>query len=929
MSKESPLLTGLSSVQRAAVIHTGGPLLVLAGAGAGKTRVLATRAAWLVEQGRDPARIVVATFTNRATAEFKGRLAELMGDRSQELWMGTLHAVGSRLLRRHGHLGDLEKEFRIIGPAQVRDRLREIAALYQLKQPRLRIAREAISRFKGMLVGPADVTAELLWNMEPIAEEVRFLYERYEQSLRENGELDLDDLILRSAALLAQAPEVGAQLGVEAVLVDEAQDVDPAQLALIRLLLGSSRCLTLVADGDQCQPPGTQVLTDQGPVAIEALDPAHHRLVSYVKGELIGRRRGYSFDVAVRQYSGPMVIVRSGGRETRCTPCHRWNVRWNKAAHDRNASVVYLMQRGQWFRIGWCQLFSAEGAFHLGLRARIEKADKIWILRAFAARPDAARWESILAARYGIPTATFQPLAGVQWMDEEWTAGVFEGVGPELVERAHRCLGDHGRMLEYPIWQKLEPGVRRGRTLIHQVRACNLVPGWMDLPIDQGSRSVVWAPVFVTRHPYEGPVYSLEVKPYETYVADGIATHNSIYAWRGAKSEHVVRFEQQFPDGHVISLGQNWRCDQRIVRAAETLIRLNRERREHKLWSDRRDGQAPIVQPVVDDEQEAEWVVAEIQRLAKSKTLPWRAFAILYRANFLSQPFEDQLVARSIPYHVLGSRFWDRREIVEVLMYLRLVLDPEDIRSLRVLADPGRGKLAQAQWSALITAQLDGQSFRDRLLSGEELPMNPDLKVRLTRIFAQVDDWRARAGQLGLAQLIMAILHESGRAAFWEKKDEEREVANRAVPNLNRLIVRTARYFAGTATIVLPAFLDYVKSMVEESGPGERDAVQLMTLHGAKGMEFPVVFVAGCEQGLLPHWQAGQAGEYGRQALEEERRLMYVGMTRAERWLYLTYAQVRRGASGLGRMAPRSQFLNEIPAELLQWRELPDREGQK
>jgi DNA helicase-2/ATP-dependent DNA helicase PcrA len=654
MSKESPLLTGLSSVQRAAVIHTGGPLLVLAGAGAGKTRVLATRAAWLVEQGRDPARIVVATFTNRATAEFKGRLAELMGDRSQELWMGTLHAVGSRLLRRHGHLGDLEKEFRIIGPAQVRDRLREIAAQHQLKQPRLRIAREAISRFKGMLVGPADVTAELLWNMEPIAEEVRFLYERYEQALRENSELDLDDLILRSAALLAQAPEVGEQLGIEAVLVDEAQDVDPAQLALIRLLLGSSRCLTLVADGDQ-----------------------------------------------------------------------------------------------------------------------------------------------------------------------------------------------------------------------------------------------------------------------------------TVYSWRGAKSEHVVRFEVEFPDGHVISLGQNWRCDQRIVRAADTLIRLNRERREHKLWSDRRDGQAPIVQPVVDDEQEAEWVVAEIQRLAKSRTLPWRAFAILYRANFLSQPFEDQLVARSIPYHVLGSRFWDRREIVEVLMYLRLVLDPEDIRSLRVLADPGRGKLAQAQWSALITAQLDGQSFRDRLLSGEELPMNPDLKVRLARIFAQVDDWRARAGQLGLAQLIMAILHESGRAAFWEKKDEEREVANRAVPNLNRLIVRTARFFAGTATIVLPAFLDYVKSMVEESGPGERDAVQLMTLHGAKGMEFPVVFVAGCEQGLLPHWQAGQAGEYGRQALEEERRLMYVGMTRAERWLYLTYAQVRRGASGLGRMAPRSQFLNEIPAELLQWRELPDREGQK
>ncbi len=401
----------------------------------------------------------------------------------------------------------------------------------------------------------------------------------------------------------------------------------------------------------------------------------------------------------------------------------------------------------------------------------------------------------------------------------------------------------------------------------------------------------------------------------------------SIYAFRGATIRNILQFEQDYPDATVVLLEQNYRSSQTILSAANAVIARNPGRKPKRLWTDAGAG-TPITAYVADDEHdEAAFVAEEIDALADEADVRAADVAVFYRTNAQSRVFEEVFIRVGLPYKVVGGvRFYERREVRDALAYLRVLANPADTVSLRrILNVPKRGIGDRA------AACIDALANRDRIPFAAAMRRCDDAPGIATRSAKAVNDFAALLDTLGAlvdagtgpADVLEEILSRTGYlaelAASVDPQDEGR------VENLHELIA-VAREFeesaleAGTPGTV-GDFLERVSlvadadSIPDDEGGG--GVVTLMTLHTAKGLEFPVVFLTGLEDGVFPHQRAlGDPAE-----LEEERRLAYVGITRARQRLYLTRAQVR-SAWGAPSYNPPSRFLDEIPDELLDWRRI-------
>ena len=384
----------------------------------------------------------------------------------------------------------------------------------------------------------------------------------------------------------------------------------------------------------------------------------------------------------------------------------------------------------------------------------------------------------------------------------------------------------------------------------------------------------------------------------------------SIYGWRGAEVGNILRFENDFEGAKIVRLEQNYRSTGDILGAASGLIANNRGRLGKTLWTTREDSRPITVHTVPDGEAEARLVGGEIEALQRAGAGLGR-MAVLVRASFQMRAFEERFVALGLNYRVIGGpRFYERREVRDSIAYLRAVLFPEDDLAFeRIVNLPKRGigdatlqpvrRLARAGRLPL------GQAAR-RLVETEELKLRA--RNALAGFCRAIDGWRARLGSEPHADLADAILEESGYREMW-RKDKGLDAPGR-LENLGELVQQIARFDT------LEEFLEHVALVMEAESGSEAESVSLMTLHGAKGLEFDIVFLPGWEEGLFPHQRA--MGENGLAGLEEERRLAYVGITRARRDLTMTLAR-RRRRFGEWMLCEPSRFLDEIPAEYLQW----------
>jgi DNA helicase-2/ATP-dependent DNA helicase PcrA len=410
----------------------------------------------------------------------------------------------------------------------------------------------------------------------------------------------------------------------------------------------------------------------------------------------------------------------------------------------------------------------------------------------------------------------------------------------------------------------------------------------------------------------------------------------SIYAFRGATIRNIEDFERDYPDATTILLEQNYRSTQTILNAANSVIARNAGRRDKRLWTDAGEGEL-IVGYVADNEHdEARFVAGEIDSLADREGLKYGDVAVFYRTNNSSRALEEVFIRAGIPYKVVGGvRFYERREIRDIVAYLRVLDNPGDAVSMRrILNTPRRGIGDRAEACVAVYAENTGGSFNDALQAAAEgrVPMLNTRSEKAIASFVQMlDDLRGKLDD-ELGDLVEAVLERTGYRRELEASSDPQDLAR--LDNLNELVsvahefsidLANARALAEDEPVdedipdtgVLAQFLERVSLVADadelpEDGAG---VVTMMTLHTAKGLEFPAVFVTGWEDGMFPHMRAlGDPTE-----LSEERRLAYVGITRARQRLYLSRAKVR-SSWGQPMLNPESRFLREIPEELINWR---------
>ena len=395
----------------------------------------------------------------------------------------------------------------------------------------------------------------------------------------------------------------------------------------------------------------------------------------------------------------------------------------------------------------------------------------------------------------------------------------------------------------------------------------------------------------------------------------------SIYAFRGATIRNIEEFEQDFPDAKVILLEQNYRSTQNILSAANAVVSCNAGRKPKNLWSDQGAG-APITGYVADNEHdEAAFVAAEVDRLADEGEATPGQVAVFYRTNAQSRVFEEIFIRTGLPYKVVGGvRFYERREVRDLLAYLRLLANPEDLVSLRRIVNvPRRGIGDRAQACVEAFARRERITFAAALARPDEVPALATRSAHSIAEFNELVNGLRALADAGMApsQIAEAVLDRSGYLVELIESEDPQDESR--IENLSQLIAVAREFETTNPDGTLVAFLEQVSLVADADqipeGADHGGLVTLMTLHTAKGLEFPVVFLTGLEEGVFPH----QRSLNDARELEEERRLAYVGITRARERLYLTRTALRTWW-GRPSMHRASRFFAEIPAGLVDWR---------
>jgi DNA helicase-2/ATP-dependent DNA helicase PcrA len=1031
------LLADLTEPQRQAATHVDGPLLIIAGAGSGKTRVLTRRVAYLINQGIPPPSILAITFTNKAAGEMKHRVGHVLGrplhdfGKLDQRWptICTFHSLCLRILRHYAARIGLPSNFTIYDSADQTRVIKDALKMLDMSTTNFAPAsvHGAISNAKNQLLSAEAYARQ---SNDFYQRQIARIYTKYQQLLNQNNALDFDDLLLRTTDVYRQFPDVLAELQerFQYVMIDEYQDTNHAQYVLAHALAMKHRNMCVVGDPDQCLPAGTPIQTRNGERPIEQIaeGDAVNSAIGWGKASSMNVSR-----VMANPYTGKLVRIRTrDGHELRATPNH---LCFAKLRVDSSLHYTYLMwKRGVGYRIGTTRgvRTSKDGELCSGLqvRANQEVADAIWILHASASAAECLFFEHFYSVRYGIPTMVIFVRGRRMEMTQDWIDRLYRDV--DTAGAAERLMEDRFLDRRYPHHRpggvtRSKGGVKdaawTGRHVLftvfggprpytvrpwheHRIQLVTTDPHLRESAVgrfnvrdgargtwrietsrrdyDDGvalardvkslhedmelisrarltpDKSFQFMPAshihvgmivpvvveggigesvvaLVTWEDYEGAVYDLSVPETRNYVAGGIVVHNSIYGWRGADIQNILDFEKDYPDATVVRLEQNYRSTKTILAIASKLIANNTQRKDKTLWTDNADGERAMVAICQDEYDEAQLVARELQHLHDQDGHAWNEMAIFYRMNALSRVMEDALRRANVPYQIArGVEFYNRKEIKDVLAYLRVVANPFDEVSLtRIVNVPTRGLGDQSIKQLQTFAVGNGQTLWQALERVSEVTGVSARAANSAKQFVElVNQWRDLAGgnartndifaaKKGPVQTVMEeVFRRSGMEAALRKAHAGEEKGEGAIENVEQLISSAAEYDAGNPEGTLDEYLSMI-SLVSDTDhlKDAGGAVTLMTLHAAKGLEFPVVAMIGMEEGVLPHSRSrGNPSE-----LEEERRLCFVGITRAQQRLIMTKAAYRT-IRGLRERTVTSPFLSEMPPEAM---EITDRTG--
>ena len=1016
------ILEGLNENQKEAVMTVDGPVLIIAGAGSGKTKTLTHRVAYLIKNcGIRPRNILAVTFTNKAAQEMRQRIMKILYPEADANYkyslygtadlpmIGTFHAICSMILRNEIEVFGYSKSFHIIDDQDqqvlVKKILKELEIDPQQFNPRAILA--SISKEKNELITSEQFTAQVGGYYEEIVARV---YSAYQKQLKENNGLDFDDIIMLTAQLFQNFPQIleKYQSQFRYIMVDEYQDTNRAQYILINLLASKHRNLCVVGDDWQCFPAGTKIALEDG---------KEKRIENVLKKEkvLAGSGQGAVSTQAVTAkktfpYKKKLLeITTVGGKKILVTPNH---MMFTKLSLDADIYYVYLMYKDKsGYRIGVAKgaRIAKSNQFSVGLnvRANQERAEKMWILKVCKTKPEAQCLEQYYGFLYGIPTLVFLATGRNMKISQKMLDEVYAKI--DTRKRVEKLFTDFDLNFDYPHHvpqATIRNGISRvaiNLTMFSDKRK-GLASNWGMHRISVNStdksvekilnkngfetragklkdwryevmrknyaeaekilselseilpqatiskkailtngkpfvfssasnlRETMVVPVLkkgkiiedkikeIKQVAYSGKVYDLNIANLHNYIANGFVVHNSIYAFRGADIQNILNFEKDYSETKVIHLEQNYRSSQVILDAAYGVISKNINRKDKKLWTEKESGHLVCSYEAQDERDEAEFIAKEIQENAKGV---FKKFVVLYRTNAQSRTIEEIFLKRSIPYRIIGGvKFYQRKEVKDIVAYLRLILNHSDVISLqRIINEPRRtiGEVTLSKWiniarqAGLDCIEAGGQRsvIGQQSLGGGKLnDSKVDAVLKFCEFIRRMKEVQPR---IKLADFIEKVFKESGYEKMLLAEGPEGEVR---WENVKELVSVAQKFDESENEYVdlLSAFLEEVALASDVDNVDQnQDAVHLMTLHSAKGLEFPTVFIVGLEEGILPH--ARSLLSHGE--MEEERRLMYVGLTRAKEKIYLLFTR-QRTLFGMAQMNAPSRFLEDIEEKLIE-----------
>lgn len=965
----------LNDLQKEAVHHVDGPCLVTSCPGSGKTRVLVERAINLIDEGVNSKNILCLTFTNKAGNEMKQRIMKRLDVNKLDFFIGTFHSLCAKILRNFGNYINYSKNFTIIDSGEQIDYILKIA-----RQEEVKIERPDVKRIAYAVNTFRDKMENFEWvenylndsNFSTIAD-------KYLKKCKEHDLVDFSALISETIKLLEEHNDVKEVLQerFKYIMVDETQDTNQSQFHLVNLFAEKYKNIMLIGDLNQCLTDGTEVLIKDGYKNIESIEQNDSVKATNFFRDNYEINTSYSkvLNKYRKKYNGKIInIITESGKSIKSTPEHLFFSDINILERNKYyVNLVYKKETGYRLNINngskidndknifdriWILKIcnTIEDAMYFiekyynSYKIPIKKYEKYYSTidskekvikevkrfmddkdiyfeyphyynlankNSFKIHMYNKKFSSCKSLHrgcfyfYGEEKRNFLNKNNISSVDaiQDWYGWYKAELISEKLKNIYNFYDKINNLLNEDIHLKEYIKVD-GYNDLSFIPASHLKTN-MNIPIINKKGKICLDRIIKINCEYfEGYVNDIDVEEHHNYFANGILSHNSIYGFRGARHQNIRDFVDIYDNCKVISLSKNYRSTPQIINVAEKLIKNNENCFDTKFETDNSDGESVVCISVDNQFQEAQLVGRHIRKLIEVGGWTAKDMAVLYRANRMSEPIEQALVNNGIPYEVIGTwNFYNRKEVKDCIAMLKFLLNHNDgiafhriCSMLRGVGDTTINKIEQLaeQNNINIVEACKVNVDKSRYVNTRKACK------KIVDVFSQVFNYDKPA--TSLYRMIKSFDFEE----YLSKKYSYGEAQER-IDNVKQMI-ESANAYEGVEK-GCEKYLQQVALTTSNDKEVKENKVSLMTLHASKGLEFPVVFMIGVEDGILPHKQSLNVPN-AVEAKEEERRLCYVGVTRAKKLLYITWCKRRRKFSKFGKInfqkSHPSIFLREM-----------------